>query len=581
MVAERETIRPRERRGLRLSQDARTALKVALVTFAVYAAGLGWGLPHATGPDRVDSWGVDDEAPLGPLAEIHNIIEPKPNRNLGYPLLYSFVVAAAYSPYLVYLWATDGIQAPMPLFPFGLADPVSSLRTLALIAHVVTALMATAVVLGAFAAARVAWGLRAGVIAALFALTVPPMFYYARTGNVDVPMLCFIALAFAAFAHIVVLGHTVRRGVLLGVFVGLALATKEAALGAFLAMPLVVLGVYRKQHPELTIGQWRFWKPHVLALGAAVLALGAGSGLFVEPGRYIAHLHYLTSRVTMMAEANVTAPVQTFPFTLAGHAEYGWATIAGLASILTVGGVALALAGVVVSVLRRERAALLILPVLTYLAYIFITLRVAQFRYLLPAAFLMAGFSARGTLAAWQARPAVVRVAGLSVAALVLIVQSLRGVDLTYQMINDSRFAAGRWLEQHARSGDRIEYFGPSQKLPPLDAQWSTKRAAEYRGMYVPARVDAVMVTEILAGWRERGTRFVIELPDHTSPAGGLHSHTFPPSLFDDMVRDLHGFRLVARFRTRPLFPWLPATPLDYPTVNPPIHIFEAVHDSG
>ncbi|MGH7553971.1 MAG: glycosyltransferase family 39 protein [Longimicrobiales bacterium] len=561
--------------------DTRAALIVALVAFAAYAAGLGWGLPHATGPDRVDSWGVDDEAPLGPLAEIHNIIEPKANRNLGYPLLYSFVVAAAYSPYFAYLWATDGVRDLTPLFPFGLADPVSSLRTLALIAHLVTALMATAVVLGAFAAAHLAWGRRAGVIAALFAMTASPMFYYARTGNVDVPMLCFIALAFAAFAYIVVLGHTVRRAVLLGALVGLALATKEAAFGAFLGMPFVVLGVYRKQHPELAIGDWRFWKPHVLALGAALLALGAGSGLFVEPGRYLAHLRYLTSRVTMMAEGNVTAPVATFSFTLSGHAEYAWTTVAGLTSILTVGGLALALAGIVISATRRERAALLILPALTYLAYIFITLRVAQFRYLLPAAFLLAPFAARGTLAAWQARSAAVRVAGLSVAALVLVVQSLRGADLTYQMINDSRFAAGRWLTQHARPGDRIEYFGPSQKLPPLDAEWPTERAAEYRGMYVQARVDDAMVKEILAGWRERGTRFVIELPDHTSPPGVPHSHTFPPSLFDDMLRDLHGFRLVARFRTPPLFPWLPAIPLDYPTVNPPIHIFEAVHDPG
>ncbi|MDQ3698051.1 MAG: glycosyltransferase family 39 protein [Gemmatimonadota bacterium] len=558
----------------RLSADARTGVFLALIAFLVYASGLRWGLPHATGPDRVDSWGVDDETPLGPLAEIHNILDPKPDRNLGYPLLYSFTVAAAYAPYMGYLWATGGLAAPAATYPYGLRDPRTSLRMLALIAHLVTTIMAVVVVLGVYDAARVAWGRRTGVVAALFAMTALPMFYYARTGNVDVPMLCFTALACAAFARLVMRRHTTRRAVAIGVFAGLALATKEAALGAFLGIPFVVLAIFRREHPGLAATSWAFWKPHLLALVASFVALGAGSGLFVEPGRYIAHLRFITGRVDVIAGAEL-AGVRTFAFTAGDNLQYFRALVVDLASILNAGGLVLALAGVAVAVVRRERAALLALPAVTYLLWVFFLLRASQVRYVLPAAILLAGFAAYALLRAWESRWPALRYSAAATGACVLLVQLLRGADLTYQMINDSRFAAAEWIGRNARSGDRLEYFGPSRKLPPLAPSVVTGQAAAYFGMYVPADVGEAKVQEILDGWRERRARFVIAVPDHTSRPGVPHSHTFPPALFADMLEGRRGLRLVAYFRTPPLFPWLPAPRIDYPTANPPIHLFE------
>ncbi len=568
----------------RWSSDVRLGAVLALLALALYASGLRWGLPHATAPDRVDSWGVDDETPLGPLAEIHNIIEPKPDRNLGYPLMYSFLVTAAYSPYLGWLLATGRFAEPTPTYPFGLSDPVRGLRAMALIAHLLTTLMAVITVLSVYDAARIAWGRGAGMIAGLFAMTAYPMSYYARTGNVDVPMLCLTMLAFASFSRLVVLGHTTRRAVALGTFAGLALATKEAALGAFIAMPFVVLVLYRKQHPDRRRSSWSFWKPHAAALGTSFLALSAGSGLFVEPGRYIAHLRFLTGRLSSLAQSgteSASLSVQTFTYTLAGHLDYLLAIATDLADILTIAGLGLAFAGVVALTVRRDRTALLALPAATYILYMFLTLRSAQIRYMLPAALLLAGFAGCAAAAAWRSRHALVRVAGTTIAAAVLLVQSLRSADLTWQMIQDSRFHAADWLARNANDGDRIEYFGPPQKLPPLHPSWTTGRAAEYRGMYVPARIDDAKVREILQGWDERHPRFVIAIPDHTSAPGVPHSHTFPPQLFESMRQGRAGFRFAAYFRTRPLFPWLPPPRLDYPTVNPPIHIFEAIEERG
>ncbi|HSK17626.1 MAG TPA: glycosyltransferase family 39 protein [Longimicrobiales bacterium] len=558
----------------------RTALLLAGVAFVLYASGLRWGLPYATAPERVDAWAVDDETPLGPLAELHNILDPKPDRNLGYPLLYPFTVLVAYAPYMVYLAVTDGLESPGGEYPFGLSDPVLSLRVLGLIAHLVTTLLAVAAVVATYDAARVAWGRRAGVAAALFAMTAAPMFYYARTGNVDVPMLCFLMLAYAAFARMVVSGYTVRRAVALGIFVGLSLATKEAALGAFLAMPVVVFELSRRQR-QLPVGSMAFWKPHLQALLASFLALGAGSGLFVEPGRYLAHLRYLGGRVNELAVSDAgSAAVRTFGYTFGEHIAYARALLIDLQSILNPGGLALAAAGVAIACWRRERAALLIVPIASYLGWIFLSLRAAQVRYMLPAAVMLACFAGYAVLCASRSKRPVFRYGVSAAAVVILLVQLLRGVDLTYQMVNDSRFAAAAWFEQQARPGDRVEFFGPSQKLPPLDAQVVSDRATGYYGMYVPAQVDEAKVQEILSGWQERRPRFVIAIPDHTSPAGVQHSHTFPSALFNALMEARYGFHPAVYFRTPPLFPWLPAARLDYPVVNPPIQVFEALGEN-
>ena len=125
-----------------LSPMPRPYQALGILALALYLPGFWWGAPRATAPDRKHSWGVDDETPLGPLAEIHNIIQPKGDRNLGYPLMYSFTVAAAYMPYLVCLWLTGKFTEVSGAYPFGLADPVGALKMLTWIAHLISALMA-------------------------------------------------------------------------------------------------------------------------------------------------------------------------------------------------------------------------------------------------------------------------------------------------------------------------------------------------------------------------------------------------------------------------------------------------------
>ena len=91
---------------------SRTGLLFAIGAAAFYALGAGWGVPSGTSDMAVRKWGVDDETPLGPLAQVHNIIEPKEVQNLGYPLMHSFMASGAYAPYLGWKWVTGGWGAP-------------------------------------------------------------------------------------------------------------------------------------------------------------------------------------------------------------------------------------------------------------------------------------------------------------------------------------------------------------------------------------------------------------------------------------------------------------------------------------
>src|SRR5437764_13175139 len=118
--------------GLWTSYRAEVLLAVAALV--LYAAGMHWGWPSGIGPDQVRPWGHDDVMPLGALAELQNtFVHASANRYLGYPLLQYLIVAAAYSPYLMVLFATAGMSYPNAVYPHGLAGTLRAFEVLALV----------------------------------------------------------------------------------------------------------------------------------------------------------------------------------------------------------------------------------------------------------------------------------------------------------------------------------------------------------------------------------------------------------------------------------------------------------------
>jgi hypothetical protein len=556
-----------------------TTVALFVLAVVIYGAGLSWGLPHATAPERDRPWGIDDMTPLGALADMHNIIEPKPDRNLGYPLMSSFMFSAVEAPYLGYLWATGGLSTVSAVYPYGLKDPVGSLKALTWIAHLLTTLLGAGVVVAVYSAGRRLWDSRTGLLAALFTLTSFPMFYYTRTGNVDVPVLFFTALALVAFADILTAGLTTRNTLLLGVAVGCALGTKEPAVASFVGIPLVVLPLHwRRPAAErpASLVSWRYWRLPATAALAAFLAFGLSSGLFVDPERFFAHLAFMRGRVELLAQGNV-AFMTSYPRTWDGHVGLARLIVGYLIDAMTLPGLLLSLVGVGWVLWRERLRAAFVLPAVTYLIVLFWQARSAQLRYIMPAALTLAFFAARAVTLAWGSPRGPIRVGAAACAIFVLGLGLLRGVDLTHAMLTDSRYAAAEWLAERAREGDRAEFFGAAVVLPPIPAGVTTARAAEFRGAIYKPRVDDAAAQEIIAGWNARRPAFIITVPDHSSEPGMVHSATCPPQVFAALKAGSIGYRQAAYFQTPSLLPWVRRPLLDYPTVNPPIHIFVPV----
>lgn len=538
----------------------RPAVGLSLLALVVIVPGMHWGIPHATAPDRVHAWGNDDQVPLAPLAEMYNtFVAAQPNRNVAYPWGNYALVAAAYTPYLTYLLATGDLRAPAGTYPFGLRDPAGALEVLSWIGRAVSVLFGVVTVLGAWYAARVLWGETAGLLAGAFTLLLFPLAYYARVGNPDIAALGWTSLGLAAAARCVRQGISVRRGVWLGLFVAMAGASKDQALASFVLVGPALTLLHVRQALRAGTGLRRALRGPTVALGVFLGASLLAHGILVDPGRWSAH--------AALVAAGGTGSYLRYPQGLGGTLHQVTDLLVLLKDVLSWPGVIAATAGLVLAV-RRDRPSLVLALAALAFFVLLIPVGFSRIHYLLPVALPLALFGGYAVAAGLSTSPrarALVAL-GASAAAVFMV---LRLADLTHDMIRDSRYAAGAWLAARLQPGDDVLSFGAPLKLP-----------------HLPAGVPSTEVQ-----WRRearpalaQGPAFVLVIPEDTNEdrqrvewRTGPHSvrpHYLPGDVWEDLVSGAAGYRLVARFQTPRLMPWLPRPFLSYPVVNPPVHVF-------
>ncbi len=542
-----------------------TVLALGLLAVVLYAPLIGWGLPYATAPDRTKTVATDEILPLEGLAEMHNtFVVSKPDRNYGYPWWHYFVVSVAQAPYLAYLMLTGGIQSPTPEFPFGLKDPVEALEALTLIGRSVSVLMGAGVVIAAYFFSRTLWGHLAGVVAALLTMLNYLMFYYSRIGNPDVPALFWSSIGLVIFAKILVGGLTIRRAVWLGVFAGLATATKDQAVILFLPFALVLMFPRFSRSPEST----NYLKPLVVGLGVSIVAYLVGTGMVVDPQRHITHVYSLFFNQSRVS--NVGAYRPPHPKTWLGNWELTRDYIQAFATAVSLPVLLTSLAGVFL-VLRssQRRFLVLLLPVATLFLMLILPTGQVVMRYYLPLVLFVDSFAAAFVVALRRSpfRPLWV--------PLLLVLCGWRlwiGADLSFAQYYDTRYPAAEWLKTYARSGDWVEYFGVTEKLPHLSAEIKTRRIAGRTTNWKRQFDHGPMVLRYLA---TKGPEWVLVIPDVYSKPGMDYSGDCPPEVYEALVSGTAGYRQVAFFPTPSLlFGWFHRPLLDNPSVAPPVRIF-------
>jgi 4-amino-4-deoxy-L-arabinose transferase-like glycosyltransferase len=540
-----------------------TALLLGGLAIVLYAPMIGWGVPYATTPDRTKTFATDEILPLEALAEMHNtFVISKADRNYGYPWWHYFVVAAAQAPYLGYLIWTGGLHGASPEFPFGLRDPVAALRALTLIGRSVSVVMGAGVVIAAYLFSSILWGHATAMVAALLTMLNYLMVYYSRTGNLDVPACFWTALGLVLFARILVAGLTPRRAAWFGGFAGLAMATKDQALVVFLPLGAALL-LPRFNRPA---GSNYAIRPLLIGLGTSVLAYVVATGMVVDPQRHLTHVYALLfdpRRVTAAA-----AYLPPHPKTWEGMLQLLRDFEATMVAAFSLPVLLVSIAGALLVWRTAADRLVLLLPLPALFFLLVLPTRVAVLRYLLPLTLIIDAFAAYAVLALRRSRwrplwlPLVVLLCGwrLAIAA-----------DLTYAQAHDTRYAAGRWLATHVRPGERLEFFGVAETLPPLPAAIGTRRVAG-RTQWVGERGHGAKLLAYLAS---AGPEFLVMVPDWTSGRGMEHSADCPPEVYRAMLDGTLGYIQVAYFAPTSLLPGpLHRPPLDNPSVCPPVRVF-------
>jgi 4-amino-4-deoxy-L-arabinose transferase-like glycosyltransferase len=533
-------------------RDDRALLLWGLVSLVVLAPAAGWGIPLATSEVTVRGWEVDAISGIGVLSEISNLAGAgRSDWYVAYPLFHYLLLAVVYAPYLAYATFTGALSAPGSAFPYGFADPVSAFTVLNLVGHAISVAMACVTVMAVFVLARRLFGPRMAALAAGIALFSAPFQFYARTGNLDVPALCWSVLALVFLDRSWSNGLTVGRAIACGSFAALAVATKDQAYGLL----LVPLGlVFARSVRDTTVtGAARARAATALVVSGIVVYLVA-AGVILSPDRFVRHIDYITSfretftnvrnptELTVMRGTSLGGRVLLLgDFLRATSVAIGWpALVVGLAG--------LAISWRTVPATRWMAAALA-----GYFVLVLMPIEHMQYRYALAPALIL-GISATGVVARVSHSRVVAGAFGLAL----LVPAGAGSAEVTHAMLTDARRPASRWLREHAAAGDVIGFFGRPHQLPLIPA--GVRAQALHDGADPRERLLAVQ------------PRWVVVAPDYFADPGRERSIFLPAQVYDGLRNGSLGWRLAARFESKGLL----RRPLPYlPYVNPVVQVYE------
>jgi len=505
------------------------------VALLLYATGLWSGLPHASAADRIRPWNPDELAPLGAIAELYSVFHHSPKFNPQYPLFHYVIQAVFVGPYLIGLSLTGRLSEPSVEYPYGLTDPVSALATMTVLARSVSWWMAAAVVATACRTATLLWDRSTGTIAGVMVLLTYPMFYYARVSTVDMGALFWTSLGLYVFAVCVREGVTRRRAMALAVFAALATATKDMSYAAFLPVGLAAAVQYLREPGSG--GRRRAWGDLSAALAASAAAYALASGLVFHPARYLGHLSFITGSHEVpdafFASDGVT------PAIAEGYLGLLHGTWVQLLNSLGAPVAMLGVAGVLLCAVRSPRNLVLALPALGVLLGVIVPARLVYLRYVLVMAYVAAIFAAHALATALGSERRGLRGAARLGLTLACAWSLLRGGDLTYQMIHDSRYAVGAWFAENARPGDRIGFYGAWDKFPPLASTLET--------VPMPGQIKYLAGPPAAPDFQPE---FILVMGQHP---GASHEYTLPRESYRRLLDGSSGYELVLEVHTRSL----------------------------
>jgi len=535
---------PALRRLLDALRPSPTAVGIFATAATVYAVGLWWGLPAGVaGWDR--ALGTDELGPVGAVNEVYGVLFARqPTFNPQYPLFHYLVQLAFVAPCYVVFYLTGRLGTPAPEFPYGFTHPEMALGVLTVAARLPSLVMAAGVVVAAWKTGTALRDERTGRWAALLVGLLYPMAYYARTTNVDMGALFWMALGLLVFARCLMGETTPARLQALAVTAALAAASKDAQYAAF--VPVGALAAWWSVAGARAEGaSWgRALRGPLLALATALAVYAVASGLVLRPARFMQHLAYVTHGSGNPAFYN------RYPYTAAGHVAFGREFAQQFVDTFGWPLLAITLAGSAAWLRRDRRLALWLLPAVAIVVLVILPVRFALLRFVLPVGYVLAFAAADVVARAWTDVRGLPATATRAAIAIVVAVTAARTADLTWQMLHDSRDTAAGWLAASMREGETLGYFTLLHQIPRVPAGTTAAHVA----------ADALVTGQARPEW-------LVSMP--LEDFEHAHEEGLTDAAFDALTGGRFGYHEATIVQTPSWFERRPAT-----FVNPPIRIF-------
>jgi 4-amino-4-deoxy-L-arabinose transferase-like glycosyltransferase len=444
---------------------------IVAASLALNLVGIGWGLPSRYG------WAVDELNPAVILAGIESRFSGDWHQP-AYPPFHYYLLALTYLPSL----ALD------------LVDPASveGSTLFFVLGRVLSLAMGAGIVLLLYRLGRDLFNPLSGIFAALTMALAAPFVYYAKTANLEVPLLFWFLLSFTFFRRVVARGE-LRDYLSFALTAVLAMGTKDQAF-AFYVLPLAALAFLRissERSLRPVLLDRRLW----ISFAAAVVGFLALHNVVFNYRGFVHHFEeILWARGHYgLFEGRPGHQLAMLRQTLR-HLGFSLGMPLGAASVL---GAILALR----EKAARPKALCILLFGVSYYLFFIVPVLSTWLRYALPLAALsslLAGFACarlwgRGFF-------------GRVLAGAALLYSLGRAASMDALLLNDSRYAAERWLSENVSPGQVVGYMGPEYYLPRLHVH-SAKRLRPTETVLLRERPHFLVVNPEYASRFEPGSR--------------------------------------------------------------------------
>lgn len=326
----------------------------------------------------------------------------------------------------------------------------------------VSLLMATGFLLAVFLAGRAVAGETGAFFAVALIATMPPVVFYAKLANLDMPSLFWWAVSLVFLLRLLK-SHRLADYLLFAATAVCAVCTKDQTYGLYvLVVPWILWSRARFEGRPGFRGALRAAgrREPLAAAALGVVLFAILHNLAWNLDGFRAHLALITGRASQ--------DFREFTSDVSGHLSLLVHTVANLGFSMGWPAFAVCLVGVGVAVRRRDAEwppLALLIPAGGYYLFFLSVVLYSYDRFVLPIAVLFAFYGGAALARTWATRLWWAR-AGV---VLLLAYGLARCVSLDLAMARDARYAAEDWLKEHAPPPALVAPIGPLEYLPRMN----------------------------------------------------------------------------------------------------------------